>query len=43
MFYKQDHAGTRARLAELESTEQALNETMERWAELEQLAERQGT
>ncbi|HUF72918.1 MAG TPA: ATP-binding cassette domain-containing protein [Gammaproteobacteria bacterium] len=37
-FYKQDHAVTSARLDTLKALEQELSITVERWAELEQLA-----
>jgi len=37
-FYKQDHATTQTRLQALEALEQELSASMQRWAELEQLA-----
>jgi len=40
-FYKQEHAVTRSRLDELETLEAELAISMDRWAELEQLAETQ--
>jgi len=39
-FYKQDHDVTSAKLNELKSSEQALSDCVDRWAELEQLAAR---
>ena len=42
-FFKQDHALTSARLDELESLQKELSTSMERWAELEQLASKPGT
>ena len=41
-FYKQEHAVTSARLDTLKALEQELSITVERWAELEQLATGQG-
>ena len=38
-FYKQDHASSKARLDDLAKLQQALAAAMERWAELESLAE----
>jgi ATP-binding cassette subfamily F protein uup len=37
-FYKQDHDQTSARIDELKSVEETLSASVERWAELEQLA-----
>jgi len=41
-FYQQDHASTQARLDELKSLEQELDASLDRWVELEHLAN-QGT
>jgi ATP-binding cassette subfamily F protein uup len=41
-FYRQEHAMTRARLDELAVLEQRLDVALERWAELEQLADQAG-
>ena len=40
-FYKQDHETTQARLDRLRALEDELEESMDRWAELEQLASNQ--
>ncbi len=42
-FFRQDHQATQAKLDQLKSIEQTLEESLERWAELEQLAAGQGT
>jgi ATP-binding cassette subfamily F protein uup len=41
-FYQQDQERTQARLAELRMLEQRLEQSMDRWTELERLAETQG-
>jgi hypothetical protein len=40
-FYKQDHDRTARRIDELKSVEQELTVSVERWAELEEMASQQ--